>query len=94
MALPNTHKYIILKSKWKKPAWRNTQPKMPTGFHPSNPVSQAEARRNVLEKQTGLLGLSNSAWGVIGIVVLVVGALGFLALILLAFGLDIGPDIF
>ncbi len=46
-----------------------------------------------MEKQTGFLGFSSSVWGVIGILSLLAGAIVVCALVLLAFGLDIGPDI-
>ncbi|MFH1374602.1 MAG: hypothetical protein ABII79_12480 [bacterium] len=43
-----------------------------------------------MENQTKPLGLSGSAWGVIGIVAAVVGLLVICAFVVLAFGVDIG----
>jgi len=43
-----------------------------------------------MEKQTGCQGISSSAWSVIGIVALVVGAIVICALVAMMFGLDIG----
>lgn len=43
-----------------------------------------------MEKQTGFLGISSSFWGVIVILALVAGAIVICALVLLAFGLDVG----
>ena len=47
-----------------------------------------------MQKQTGFLGITASVWGVIGILALLAGAIVICALVLLAFGLDIRPDIF
>jgi hypothetical protein len=43
-----------------------------------------------MEKQIGFMGISNSVWGVLGILAIVVGVLLLCALVLLAFGMDIG----
>ena len=43
-----------------------------------------------MEKQTGFLGISSAAWVVIGILALGTGALVVCALVLMAFGLDVG----
>ncbi len=43
-----------------------------------------------MEKQAGFLGTSSSFWGVIVILALVAGVILICALVLLAFGLDIG----
>jgi hypothetical protein len=43
-----------------------------------------------MEKQAGFMGISNSVWGVIGILALVGGLILICALVVLAFGLDIG----
>lgn len=43
-----------------------------------------------MEKQTGFMGISSSFWGVIVILALVAGVILLCALVLLAFGLDIG----
>ena len=42
-----------------------------------------------MEKQTGLMGMSNSVWSVIIVLALVAGVLLLCALVFLAFGLDI-----
>jgi|GEM_PF-1200674 len=46
-----------------------------------------------MEKQTGFLGISSSAWGVFGMLALAAGALVICALVVMMFGLDIGLDI-
>lgn len=43
-----------------------------------------------MEKQISFMGTSSSFWGVIGILVLVAGLILICALVVLAFGLDIG----
>jgi len=62
-----------------------------TGSYPYNPISQTKVRKDIMEKQTGFLGISSSAWVVIGIVAAVLaGAIVIWALLFLAFGLTIG----
>ncbi|MCK4858177.1 MAG: hypothetical protein KAT58_09430 [candidate division Zixibacteria bacterium] len=43
-----------------------------------------------MEKQTGFLGISTTAWGVVGMLSLAIGALVLCALVVMMFGLDIG----
>ncbi len=43
-----------------------------------------------MEQKNGFMGIPNSTLGVIGILVLVGGALALCALVVLAFGLDVG----
>jgi len=61
-----------------------------TGSYRSNLVSQTRVRKDLMEKQAGFLGTSSSFWGVIVILALVAGVILICALVLLAFGLDIG----
>ena len=43
-----------------------------------------------MENQTSPRGISSSAWGVIGIVAAVAGLLVICAMVVLAFGVDVG----
>jgi hypothetical protein len=43
-----------------------------------------------MEEQTGFMGISSAAWVVIGILALGASALVICALVLLAFGIDVG----
>jgi hypothetical protein len=43
-----------------------------------------------MEKQNGFPKMLNSVWGVIGLLSIVAGLMLFCALVVLAFGLDIG----
>lgn len=61
-----------------------------TGSYRFNLVSQTRVRKDLMEKQIGFMGTSSSFWGVIGILVLVAGLILICALVVLAFGLDIG----
>ena len=45
-----------------------------------------------MEQQAGFLGISGTAWRWIGVLALVMVALAFCAMVLLAFGVDIGID--
>ena len=56
-----------------------------TGSDPSQLVSQTITRKDTMEKQTDLLGISSWAWCVIGLLGLAAGAMLILALLL--FGL-------
>lgn len=47
-----------------------------------------------MEQQNDSRGLSGTVWGVIGIVALVAGLLVICALVVMMFGVDIGPDVF
>jgi hypothetical protein len=61
-----------------------------TGSYPYKLMSQAIERKELMEKQTGFLGISSAAWVVIGILALGAGALVICALVLMAFGIDVG----
>jgi len=62
-----------------------------TGSYPYDPVSESKVRRDLMEKQTGFLGISSAAWVVIGILALMGGgAIVIWALLALAFGVSIG----
>ncbi len=46
-----------------------------------------------MEKQNGLPGLSIKAWGVFGLLAVAAGAMVICALVLLAYGIDIGVGV-
>ena len=46
-----------------------------------------------MEKQNGFSGLSIKAWGVFGLFAVAAGAMVLCALVLLAFGIDIGAGV-
>jgi len=57
----------------------------------TNQVSQTITRQGLMEKKTGFLEISSSAWVVIGILALVMGgAIIIWGLLFLAFGITIG----
>ena len=53
-------------------------------------MSQTITGKGTMEKQTGLLGISSWAWCVIGLLGLAAGAMLICALVLFAFGVDVG----
>lgn len=61
-----------------------------TGSYPYKLLSHTIERKELMDKQTGFLGISSSAWVVIGILALGAGALVICALVLMAFGIDVG----